>query len=215
MVFQMQEGEKIAGGMSYRTMNGIDTKIIMEYIDGNNNKKSSNEIFEKNKDYYIASANKTIARLKLAKKRVENAHIEDNCAELIDEKISSSIKWLIRLIDNISSINNKSELLELPQYKKWHAAKLIPSAAEGITITSLINRKIVYINGTKEFPDKKLLESARLHKQKAKSIFINLLKLSEQSNFKEAERLRIEGYEECVIADKKIKKILLNTPPPD
>jgi len=211
MVFQMQEGEKIAGRMSYRTLNGIDTTIIMEYMEGSN-ENSSNEILEKNKDYYIASANKTIAWLKLAKKRVEHAHIEDNCAELIDDKISNSIKWLNRLKDNIISVNNKSKLLELRQYKKWHAVKLIPSAAEGISITSLINRKIVYISDTKEFPDKKLLESARIHTKKAKLIFLRLLNLSEQSNFKEAERLRIEGYEECVIADKKIKKYILNTP---
>ena len=79
------------------------------------------------------------------------------------------------------------------------------SAAEGITISSLINRKIAYISDTKEFPDKMLLESARIHNKKAKSIFIKLLNLSEQSNFKEAKRLRIEGYKEFVIADKKIK----------
>ena len=79
------------------------------------------------------------------------------------------------------------------------------SAAEGITISSLINRKIAYISDTKGLPDKKLLESARIHNKKAKSIFIKLLNLSEQSNFKKAERLRIEGYKECVIADKKIK----------
>ncbi len=202
----MQEGEKIAGGMSYRTLNGVDTTIIMRYLE-DTNENSSKEILEKNKDYYIASANKTITRLKLAKKRVEHAHIDSNCAELIDKKIFSSIKWLNRLKDNIISATNKSELLELQQYKKWHAVKLIPSAAEGITISLLINRKIAHISDTKEFPDKKLLESARIHNKKAKSIFIKLLNLSEQSNFKEAERLRIEGYDECVIADKKIKKM--------
>ncbi len=128
----MQEGEKIAGGMSYRTMNGNDPQYLMEYLEGTD-ENSSKEILEKNKDYYIASANKTIARLKLAKKRVEYAHIEENCAEMINNKISASIKWLNELKDNITSVTNKSELLESNQYKKWHAVKLIPSAAEGIT----------------------------------------------------------------------------------
>jgi len=154
MVFQMREGEKIAGGMSYRTLNGIDTTVIMECLEGTN-ENSSKEILGKNKDYYIASADKTIARLKLAKKRVKHAHIEDNCAELVYDKISSSIKWLNRLKDNIISVTNKSELLELHQYKKWHAVKLIPSAAEGIIISSLINRKIALILVIpKDFPIK-------------------------------------------------------------
>ena len=48
----MQEGEKIAGRMSYRTLNGIDTTIIMEYMEGSN-ENSSNEILEKNKDYSL------------------------------------------------------------------------------------------------------------------------------------------------------------------
>ena len=84
---------------------------------------------------------KLLQGLKLAKKRVEHAHIEDNCAELVYDKISSTIKWLNRLKDNIISVTNKSELLELHQYKKWHAVKLIPSAAEGIIISSLIIEK--------------------------------------------------------------------------
>ena len=121
-------------------LNGIDTTVIMEYLEGTN-ENSSKGILGKNKDYYIASADKTIARLKLAKKRVKHAHIEDNCAELVYDKISSSIKWLNRLKDNIISVTNKSELLELHQYKKWHAVKLIPSAAEGIIISSLIIEK--------------------------------------------------------------------------
>ena len=41
---------------------------------------------KKTKIITLQVPDKMIARLKLAKKRVENAHIEDNCAELIDEK---------------------------------------------------------------------------------------------------------------------------------
>ena len=200
----MHEGEKIAGGMSYRTINGNAVKHLMEYLEGSD-ESSSKEILEKNKDYYIASANKTIARLKLAKKRVEYAQIEENCTEMIYNKISASIKWLNEIKDKITSLNNRSELLEPDQYKKWHAVKLIPSAAEGIAISFLINREIACIKDKSESSDKVLLESAITHNKKAKSNFIKLLNLSYQSNFKEAERLRIEGYGEAALAVKKIK----------
>jgi hypothetical protein len=201
---KMQEGEKIAGGMSYRTMNGNAVKHLMEYLEGSD-ENSSKEILEKNKDYYIASANKTIARLKLAKKRVLYAQIEENYAETIYDKISTSIKWLNELKDKITSVTNRSELLEPNQYKKWHAVKLIPSAAEGIAISLLISREIDYISDKGESSNKELLESARTHNKKSKSNFIKLLNLSDQSNFKEAERLRIEGYSEAAHAVKKIK----------
>jgi hypothetical protein len=200
---KMHEGEKIAGGMSYRTMNGNAVKNLMKYLEGSD-ESSSKEILEKNKDYYIASANKTIARLELAKKRVEYAQIEENGAEMYD-RISTAIKWLNELKDKITSVTNRSELLEPNQYKKWHAVKLIPSAAEGIAISLLIDREIACINDKSESSDKILVESARTHNKKAKSNFIMLLNLSDQSNFKEAERLRIEGYSEAALAVKKIK----------
>jgi hypothetical protein len=200
---KMHEGEKIAGGMSYRTMNGNAVKNLMKYLEGSD-ESSSKEILEKNKDYYIASANKTIARLELAKKRVEYAQIEENGAEIYD-RISTAIKWLNELKDKITSVTNRSELLEPNQYKKWHAVKLIPSAAEGIAISLLIDREIACINDKSESSDKILVESARTHNKKAKSNFIMLLNLSDQSNFKEAERLRIEGYSEAALAVKKIK----------
>ena len=46
------------------------------------------------------------------------------------------------------------------------------------------------------------------HNNKAESIFKYLLNLTKRSDFKEAEMLRIEGYRECVIVDKKINKII-------
>lgn len=204
MVFQMHEGENIAGGMSYRTMNGIDTTKIMKYLEGSN-KESYMKILEKNKDYYIASAKKTIARLKLAEKRVEHGDVDPGCAEMINVKILSSLKWLEKLKEDIKSVTNKSELLEVGQYKKWHAVKLLPSAAEGIIITSLIKRKINNFSvNYNESPHKKL-ENARIHNEKAEAIFLELLNLSEKSDFIVAERSRIEGYNEAVLADKQIQ----------
>jgi hypothetical protein len=199
----MQESEDTAGGMSYRTMKGIDITNIMSYLEGSD-AKSAHEILNKNKDYYIASVNKTIARLELSKKRVEHGHIEPIDAEMIYEKISNAIKWLKKLKNEIRYDNNKSELLNFKQYKKWHAVKLIPSAAEGVVITSSINRKIADIINSKEF-NKDLIEIARTHNEKSQSIFLELLNLTEHSDFKQAERLRIKAYEESVLADRKIK----------
>ena len=59
-----------------------------------------------------------------------------NFKEMICNKISNAIKWLNELKDKIKSLK-QSELLKSNQYKRWHAVKLIPSAAEGITITQL------------------------------------------------------------------------------
>ena len=42
---------------------------------------------------------------------------------------------------------------------------------------------------------------------RAELIFKDLLNLTERSDFKEAERLRIEGYRESVLAEKKINKL--------
>ena len=199
----MQESEDTAGGMSYRTMKGIDITNITGYLEGSDT-KSAQEILDKNKDYYIASANKTIARLELTKKRVEHGHIEPICAEMIYEKISNAIKWLKELKNEIQRANNKSDLLNFKEYKKWHAVKLIPSAAEGIIINSSINRKIADIINNKEF-NKDLVEIARIHNEKSRSIFLELLNLTEHSDFKAAERLRIKAYGESVLADRKIK----------
>ena len=206
-VFQMQETENTAGGMSYRTMNGIDTSHIMKYLEGTN-ENSSTEIFNKNRDYYIASANKTISRLELTKKRVEYGHLDSKFREMVCNKISNSIIWLEELKEYIIKVSRSSDLLKSNQYKRWHAVKLIPSAAEGLLITTTINRNIVELNKTQSDLDKKLLRSAITHNKKAESIFNYLLNLTSRSDFKEAEMLRIEGYRECVIVDKKINKLL-------
>jgi hypothetical protein len=203
----MQDNENIAGGMTYRTMNGIDTTHIMKYLEGTN-KNSSTEIFNKNRDYYIASANKTISRLELTKKRIEYGHMNNNFREIVCNKISNAIIWLDELKEYINRVSKSSDLLKSKQYKKWHAVKLIPSAAEGIIITSTINRKIVELDKPQSDLDKKLLRSASTHNKKAESIFKYLLNLTDRSDFKEAEMLRIEGYRECVIVDKKINKLL-------
>ena len=200
----MNETENIAGGMSYRTMRGIDINNIMDYLEGTN-EISSTEILRKNREYYIASADKTISRLELAKKRVEFGYLNKNFEEMVNNKISSAIKWLDDLKEYINKVSKKSELLKPEQYKKWHAVKLIPSAAEGMVITSSIKRKINDLYNHKI--DKKLLKNADIHNKKAESIFKDLLNLTEVSDFKKAEILRIEAYNESILAEKKINNI--------
>jgi hypothetical protein len=202
----MQETENMAGGMSYRTMNGIEIDYIIGYLEGSD-ENSSNEILGKNREYYIASADKTISRLELAKKRVEYGHLDKNYEEMIYIKISSSIKWLEELKEYINNVSNTSELLKSDQYKRWHAVKLIPSAAEGIVITTSIKRKINDIDKNLTSNDQNSLMSAILHNKKAESIFESLLNLTNGSDFKAAERMRIEGYRESVLAEKKINNL--------
>ncbi len=200
----MRETENMAGGMSYRTMNGIDTSFIMGYLEGTN-LESSQEILIKNRKYYVASANKTISRLELAKIRVEYGCLNNNLKEMVCNKISNAIIWLDELKEYINKVSKSSEILKPNQYKRWHAVKLIPSAAEGIVITTIIDRKIIEIDNSHS--DKKLIKIANIHNKRAESIFKDLLSLKEESNFKEAERLRIEGYQECILAGKKINKL--------
>ncbi len=202
----MQETENMAGGMSYRTMDGIDSSKIMDYLEGSDD-NSSIEILIKNREYYIASANKTISRLELAKKRVEYGHLNKIFHEMINNKILCAIKWLTELKNYINTVTKTSELLKSNQYKRWHAVKLIPSAAEGIVITTSINRKINDLDKTQVDTYKTQVKSARSHNTRAELIFKDLLNLTESSDFKEAERLRIEGYRESVLAEKKINKL--------
>ena len=202
----MQETENMAGGMSYRTMDGIDSGKIMDYLEGSDY-NSSTEILIKNREYYIASANKTISRLELAKKRVEYGHLNEIFHEMVNNNIICAINWLTELKNYINTVSKTSELLKSNQYKRWHAVKLIPSAAEGIVITTSINRKINELDKNQRDTDKTLVKSARMHNMRAELIFKDLLNLTERSDFKEAERLRIEGYRESVLAEKKINKL--------
>jgi hypothetical protein len=199
----MQETENTAGGMSYRTMDGIEIGYLIGYLEGDD-ENSSKEILRKNREYYISSANKTISRLELAKKRVEFGHLNKYCREIIFNKIYSSIKWLEELKVYINNVSNTSELLKSDQYKRWHAIKLIPSAAEGLIITSSINTRILEINNNQLTIDKNSLKSVNQHNTNAELIFKDLLNLKIGSDFKEAEKLRIEGYNESVLALKKI-----------
>jgi hypothetical protein len=206
MGFHMQENENIAGGMSYRTMKGINFNQIEKYLDGKDN-ISSTEILKKNKNYYIASANKTIARIKLAKKRSEYGLNNNDHVRLINLKISASLRWLDKLKKDIKKSDTNSEFLNVKQYKKWHAVKLLPSAIEGIIITSKIKYKLLNIDSGYSGSSKQNIEEAKKYIENAEIKFLRLLNLNENSDFKQAESIRILAYNESVIADKKLDSL--------
>ncbi len=200
-----QEHENIAGGMSYRTMEGIDKSLISKYLEGCD-LHSKTTILKKNKAYYIASADKTIARLKLAQTRLKYSNTEEDLAQMIYKKIYGCIEWLEFLKDHIRYDKNDPEILKLQQYKKWHAVKLVPSAAEGYIIISQIKWELsnnkIFSGGVTG--NKKLSEITE-HFEKAGTIFKILLDADENSDFKKYENLRVEGYNEAAAALKLIK----------
>ncbi len=185
--------EEIAGGMSYQIMKGFKTNEIMKYLSGHD-VQSSWMILEKNKEYYIASANKIIARFELAKVRIENINIKEKDSQLVNLKLNNGLKWLNNLIKNIKNANNFNKFLEKVPYKQWHAVKLIPSAAEGYAITVSIELKINQLNQFNANVMK--LNNINSHNKTTKEIFLALLNLDEKSDFNIAEKQRIKGYEE-------------------
>jgi hypothetical protein len=197
-----QEHENVAGGMSYKTFGGIDNPKILRYLDGMD-KHSSNEVFKKNKAYYIASADKTRARLLLTKKRVDVGYLISEERILLNKKIADSIRWLENLKSDIRNAEDNSEFNTLKLYKKWHAIKLIPSAVEGILLTSLIGINIENFESQSSF--RLPVDITNLNEDAAR-IFNELLNLTENSDFKEAERLRIEGFNKTINAAKKLLK---------
>jgi hypothetical protein len=198
-----QKHEDVAGGMSYRTMRGIDISQISEYFEGSD-EDTSMQLLEKDKDYYIASANKTISRLFLAKKRIEFGVIPEKNTKMIDKKISISIHWLEKLKKDINNVQSYSEFLDVQKYKKWHAIKLVPSAAEGILLTSIIKLKIKELSS---LTHSTILKEINLINNSAEKIFLDLLNLNENSDFDEAEILRIKAYNKAIFADKKLKNL--------
>lgn len=204
-----QEYEDIAGGMSYRTMQGIDFSHISEYLYGVD-EASKTEIFEKNQNYYIASAGKTIERLKLARTRVLTSGLSLQTTEKIEDKICDAFKCLEKMKREIRQARKGNEILKREWYKRWHKVKLLPSTAEGILIVELIEKKIKFLNGHVDKFGSELLKEVRTHNDNAESIFLDLLEVNENSDFKNAERSRLKGYNELVLADDKLRDIELN-----
>ncbi|MGO9387678.1 MAG: hypothetical protein ACLPWD_06490 [Methanobacterium sp.] len=199
----MLKGELVAGGISYRIIKGFNTSI-MKYLSGHD-EKSSFEILQKNKLYFIASANKIIARFELAKIRIENIEIEEKDSRVLNIKLNNGVEWLKNLIQNIKGESDVHKFPKEVPYKEWHAIKLIPSAAEGYAITASIKKKLNQINKN----DVNKLKTVNSHNNKAKEIFFELLNLEENSDFKLAEKQLIKGYEEIKLNQKILRGIIL------
>jgi hypothetical protein len=201
----LQELEENAGGMSYHIMKGINTSMFKPYMEGHD-KRSSAAILEKNQEYYIASANKTKARLELANIRVKLTEHPDEKSQLPIDRINHGLNWLKILKKEIKNTKNNHELQTVIPYKKWHAVKLIPSAAEGYAISNSIKRIIKQLSNDRSRLSKKL-ENAKTHVDRAQEIFLNLLNLDESSNFLAAEKSRVKAYEEIEKAQSSLKPI--------
>jgi hypothetical protein len=210
-------GQKIAGGMSYRTLEGIDY-IYMEHLFEEGN---PSEIFDKKKEYYLASANKTIARLILARTRISEVKLKENVVNNLNLKISKGIEWIRKLKKNIQNSEDEKEFQKAISYKKWHALKLIPQAAEGCALSCFLEEKLnkrasnhINIsertkNGIKiNLKSKNLINKSKdadLHNKKARRLLIIILDSNKDTNFKLAEEQLSKAYEELDIAFKSFK----------
>lgn len=193
-------GEKKAGGMSYRIRNRVRTSALKPYLEGHD-KKSQSAIFRRNQDYYTASADKSIARLKLAQARVGYAGISDKKYNILVDKISHSLNWLKLLKKEIKNATDNQELQRVVSYKKWHTVKLVPSSSEGYAIADAIKIKINQLNSVdSDLMDTEELEDARRHCEMAEEIFMYLLNLEETSDFSNAEKKLLEGFKEMETA---------------
>jgi hypothetical protein len=196
-----QEMEKNAGGMSYRTLPRIEKTLITQYLDSNDNEST---IFEKNKKYYLASADKTIARLELAKIRVQNSDMPSDECQLVLDKINQGLHLIEGLKYQIKHETHNEKLQKATHYKIWHAIKLIPSAAEGYAIISSLERNIF---NNKKHESKNKLKKDEIHLKDLKNIFSYLLNLDESSDFAVAEKYHFKAYEKMEIMQKMLNDL--------
>ncbi|PKL67909.1 MAG: hypothetical protein CVV28_04080 [Methanobacteriales archaeon HGW-Methanobacteriales-1] len=200
-----QDYEENAGGMSYRTLKGVDKSQIMGYLKGHDGTGSA-EIHEKNVEYYLASIEKTISRLELARVRSEYANLPDEDFQTIDDKLNEGSKWLNDLKKNLKKTKDTSECLDKISYKKWHAVKLIPSSVEGYVITKSIQIKINRIKGNLSASGHRMhLRNAEKHNESSKKIFLELMQLNETSDLDNAEILRIKAFNDASTAQDILK----------
>ncbi len=183
---------KIAGGMVYQTNEGIDQTPdgIMGYLAGHDPQASA-DILAKQKAYYVASADKTKARLELARATIREADIPESERKLIESRLNEGITWVENAKKQIDRSNDEVSFKKAINYKAWHAVKMLPTAAEGYAVTCAIETQIALIQtyGT-VIPG----EAESLNRQ-AKSAFIHLMSLTENSDFTAAEKLRLEAFD--------------------
>lgn len=187
-------GQKIAGGMTYNTHEGVDYVNIIHFFEEGN----SREIFEKKKVYYLASANKTKARLILARTRINDIKLNEDVANNLNQKISKAIEWTRNLKENLKNSDNEKEFQQVISYKKWHEVKLIPQASEGCALSCFLKDKL-----NKRTSDRiNKFNDADIHNKKAERLLINVLDFNKDINFKLKEEQLSNAYKELDMAFK-------------
>jgi hypothetical protein len=180
---------EIAGGMVYQTNEEVESAGLMSYFSEQGGAVSP-KILEQEKAYYIASADKTAARLELAKARITEANIPEDDRRMFMGRLDTGVKWTDSLKQRIRGAPDKAtfDAVVSQSYKKWHAVKLLPSAAEGYAIVDAIEAHIDLEQNDAGLRDAKdLIERSR-------AIFLQLLYLEENADFTVAEQSRLEAF---------------------
>lgn len=194
---------EIAGGMVYQTNEEAESAGLMSYFSGHDGALAPG-ILEKEKEYYAASADKTAARLELAKARVTEAKIPEADRRMLLERLDSGLAWTDGLKKHIRDAPDKAafDAIVSQSYTNWHAVKLLPSSAEGFAITDGIQDHIDWAK-TKKPGNANLREAENLNMQ-AKAIFLWLLSLDEHADFTAAEQARLEAFKKASAAQDKL-----------
>lgn len=198
---------EVAGGMVYDTGEGPEDSAggIMGYLSGHDNVTSLKQL-EKEKSYYMASADKTASRIELAKARIQEAWISDDDHKMLDDRLNAGLAWTKDLKERMGRASNRSEFDKAVDYKVWHAVKMLPTAAEGYAITAAIRNHIEWIRGNMSGIDRGLLDEAESHNSHARSAFLQLLYLDDRADFHAAEKARTEAFNDAREAHGLMKK---------
>ncbi len=166
---------------------------LMNYFYGHDGVVPS-EILDKEKEYYFASADKTAARLGLARTRIIKAVIPEDDHRMLVARLDSGLEWLERLKQRLSDAPDKPAFNAIASrsYKTWHAVKMIPAAAEGYAITDGIQDHIDWMK--KRSPGDVHLNNLEKLNNQAQAKFLSLLNLDERADFEYAEQERREAY---------------------
>ncbi|MCD1293920.1 hypothetical protein CUJ83_02770 [Methanocella sp. CWC-04] len=200
----------VAGGMSYDAMKAVDMSGLMEYLAGSD-RVSARDVLEKYKQYYISSADKTRARLELAKSRVKAASISEEEKRWLIRKLEEGTGWLKELGSKIASAKGEAGFNKVTTgiFDKWHLIKLLPSSAEGCALTASMRSDIKRIRMNSGLTSEKAvyLSEAGDHNIRAYNLFRTIMRLDVRSDLWEAEEMRLEAYKEASAALEKLKKI--------
>lgn len=205
----------IAGGMIHQTMKGVEGRDdLMNYVGGPRG-EHSRDVLEKDKEYYLASADKTYARLELARSRVDASCISAEDKAMLNGHIDRGEAWVSDLKSGIrSSEGSKGFSASVSEvYDAWHIVKMIPQAAEGYAITKSIQGRAEDIRAQPQLAPEQaaMLDRAETLNERAMSGFLEILNLDTGSDLKKAESLRVESYNQASEAHTLIEHALKET----